>query len=104
MYAEVVWVLVSSGTQVQPQTILDPDYFPDYSSVSYDYGYNQTQQVEEKPSSTNFTWLYFYLHVLIRIFCPLFIRYVLDGLLQWIFLMFSSKHSITFENTYLQIC
>ena len=38
MYAEVAWVLVSSGTQVQPQIIPDPDYLPDYLSVSYDYG------------------------------------------------------------------
>ena len=37
MYAEVAWVLVSSGTQVQPQVILDPDYLPDYLFVSYDY-------------------------------------------------------------------
>ena len=37
MYAEVTWVLVSSGTQVQSQIILDPDYLPDYLSVSYDY-------------------------------------------------------------------
>ena len=37
MYAEVAWVLVSSGTQIQSQIILDPDYFPDYPSVSYDY-------------------------------------------------------------------
>ena len=35
MYAEV---LVCSRTQVQPQVILDPDYLPDYLSVSYDYG------------------------------------------------------------------
>ena len=26
MTSEVAWVLVSSGTQVQPQIILDPDY------------------------------------------------------------------------------
>ena len=26
MYAEGAWVLVSSGTQVQPQILLDPDY------------------------------------------------------------------------------
>ena len=38
MYAEVAWVLVSLGTQVQQQIIPDPDYFPDYLSVSYDYG------------------------------------------------------------------
>ena len=37
MYAEVALVLVSSGTQVQSQIILDPDYPPDYLSVSYDY-------------------------------------------------------------------
>ena len=35
--SEVVWVLVSSGTQVEPQIILDSDYLPDYISVSYDY-------------------------------------------------------------------
>ena len=40
MTSEVAWVLVSSGTQVQPQIILDPDYLPDYLSVSYDYGIN----------------------------------------------------------------
>ena len=38
MYAEVAWELVSLGTQVQLQVILDPDYLPDYLSVSYDYG------------------------------------------------------------------
>ena len=38
MYAEVAWVLVSSGIQVQRQILLDPDYLPDYLSVSYDYG------------------------------------------------------------------
>ena len=43
MYAEVPWVLVSSGTQVQTQVILDPDYLPDYLSVSYDYGYTYVQ-------------------------------------------------------------
>ena len=34
MYSEVVWVLVSSGTQVQPQIILEPDSIPDHL---YDY-------------------------------------------------------------------
>ena len=37
MYAEVAWVLVSSWSQVQPQIILDPDYFPDYLFVFDDY-------------------------------------------------------------------
>ena len=37
MYSEVVGVLVSSGTQVQLQIIFDPDYVPEYLSVSYDY-------------------------------------------------------------------
>ena len=30
IYAEVAWALVSTGTQVQSQVILDPDYLPDY--------------------------------------------------------------------------
>ena len=34
---EVAWVLVSLGTQVQLQVILDPDYLRDCLSVSYDY-------------------------------------------------------------------
>ena len=34
MYAEV-----ASRTQVQSLIILDPDYLPDYLSVSYDYGF-----------------------------------------------------------------
>ena len=38
MYAEIAWVLVSLGTQVQPQIIPDPDYLPDYLSLSYHYG------------------------------------------------------------------
>ena len=37
MNSEVAWMLVFSGTQVQPQIILDPDYLPDYRYVSYDY-------------------------------------------------------------------
>ena len=36
MNSEVAWVLVSSGTQVQPQIILDPDYLPEYLSLCYD--------------------------------------------------------------------
>ena len=39
MNSEVAWVLVSSGTQIQPQIILNPDDLPDYLSDSYDYGY-----------------------------------------------------------------
>ena len=35
MNSEVAWVLVSSETQVHPEIILDPDYLPDYVSVSY---------------------------------------------------------------------
>ena len=38
MDVEVARVLVSSGTEVQLQIILDPDYLPDYFSVFYDYG------------------------------------------------------------------
>ena len=39
MYAKVAWVLVSSGTQVQPQIMPDPDYLPDCLSISYDHAY-----------------------------------------------------------------
>ena len=38
LWLEVAWALVSSGTQVQPQIIPDPDYLPDHLSVSYDCG------------------------------------------------------------------
>ena len=38
---EATWVLVSSGTQVQPQVILKPDYLSDHLSVSYDFGYTK---------------------------------------------------------------
>ena len=41
MNFEVAWVLVSSGTQIQPQIILDPDYLPDYLSISYDHEINK---------------------------------------------------------------
>ena len=40
MYAEVAWLLVSSGTQAQPQVIFDPHYLPDY--LSFSYGYDKT--------------------------------------------------------------
>ena len=38
MNLEVACVLVLWGTQVHPHTLLDPDYLPDYLSVSYEYG------------------------------------------------------------------
>ena len=34
MYSEVGVLLVSSGTQVQPQVVLEPNYLPYYLSVS----------------------------------------------------------------------
>ena len=37
MYAEVAWVLLSSGTQVRLQITPNPDHFPDYLSVFYEY-------------------------------------------------------------------
>ena len=48
MYAEVAWLLVSSGTQVQPQVILDPDYLLDYIFISYDYDHRHVIEEEEK--------------------------------------------------------
>ena len=46
MYAEVAWVVVSSGTQVQPQVKLNPDYLPDYISVSYDYDHARNKLID----------------------------------------------------------
>ena len=40
-YSEVALVLVSLGTQVWPQVILDLDFLPDHLSVSYDYDWNK---------------------------------------------------------------
>ena len=37
LYAEVAWVQVSLGTQVQLQIILDQDYLPDYLFIFDDY-------------------------------------------------------------------
>ena len=48
MYDEVAWELVYLGTQVQPQIILNPDYLPDYLSVTYDY---VATYFQEEPSS-----------------------------------------------------
>ena len=50
IYAEEAWVLVSSGTHVQPQVMLDPDYLPDYLSISYDYV--KTNKQEKKARLT----------------------------------------------------
>ena len=41
MCAEVAWVLVFLGTQVQPQIILEPGYLPDYLFISYDYAWTK---------------------------------------------------------------
>ena len=46
MYAEVAWVVVSSETQVQPQVKLNPDYLPDYISVSYDYDHTRNKLID----------------------------------------------------------
>ena len=51
MYAEVAWVLVSSGTQVKPQIIVNPDYFPDYLFVSYDYGKTKKKEPNDLQNS-----------------------------------------------------
>ena len=37
MYSEVAWVLVFLRIQIHPQIIPNPDYLPDYLSVSYEY-------------------------------------------------------------------
>ena len=57
--------------------------------------------MQTKRSKEN-AWLYFYLHISIRIFLTLFICFVLDGLCnRLVFRLFCSKHSIIFENTHL---
>ena len=76
MNSEVAWVLVSTGTQVQRQIILDPDYLPNYLSVSYDYGKIENQVLLGKiclcvNSCDNF---------LIRIFSNHFLKYSGDVL------------------------
>ena len=43
MDAEVASVQVSSGTQVEPQIILEPDCLPDYFSAFYDYDEIESQ-------------------------------------------------------------
>ena len=49
MYAEVAWILVSSGTQVQLQTILNPGYLTNYFFFSYDYGDTPLPVLEKPP-------------------------------------------------------
>ena len=44
---EVARILVSLGTKVQPQIIIDPDYLPDYLSISYDYIHRISYEVQE---------------------------------------------------------
>ena len=39
--SSTILLLVSSGNQVQPQIILDPDYLPEYLSVSYGYVFRE---------------------------------------------------------------
>ena len=60
MKSEVAWVLISSGTQGQPQIILDPDYLLDYLSVSYDYyvsifGIRLTSEIYRESSVNHWT-------------------------------------------------
>ena len=68
--------------------------------------FNANCKRKGKTASTNFTWLYFYLYILL-----LFENFVISSfalysmVLLWIcFRMLCSKYSITFENTCLMIC
>ena len=63
MYAELAWVLVSSSTQVRLQIILDPDYLPDYLSVSYDYAYIHNITYISKIHSKILIYKYTYVHL-----------------------------------------
>ena len=53
MNSEVAWILAFSGTQVQPQIILDQDHPPDYLLVSYGYGINTNHGFRIINSETN---------------------------------------------------
>ena len=53
MYAEIAWVLASSGIQVQPQVMFDPDYLPDYLSVSYDYVKEKVTVIQTQSTDSN---------------------------------------------------
>ena len=67
--------------------------------------YKQKLQVLTLPGYITKHLTALYSLILIWIFCTQFICLVFDGLLQSIcFRMFCSKHSITFENTYLISC
>ena len=57
MYAEVAWVLVSSGTQVPLQIILDPDCLRDDLSISYDYDWNKGLQPYRNNIESQYTTL-----------------------------------------------
>ena len=48
MYAEVAWLVASSGTQI----ILDSDYLPGYLPVSFDYGYWDLHSILPKECMT----------------------------------------------------
>ena len=45
IYSKAAGVPVSSGTQVQPQIILKPDYLTKFLSVSCDNGFPYSEQV-----------------------------------------------------------
>ena len=82
--SDVCWGTLGTsifGTQVQQQVILDPDYLPDYLSVSYDYGYTYVQikfldnfffQKFSTPTFYNSPFFGFYLHFFkLFVFLPL---------------------------------
>ena len=55
MYSEVAWIQVSLGNHVKPLIILDPDYPPDYLSISCDYGL--LVQNNYKTNQFKFLWM-----------------------------------------------
>ena len=58
--------LVSLGTQVQPQVILDPDYLSDYLSVSYDYAVGVPKFFSSKTGLLkNYACLFCLYHILL---------------------------------------
>ena len=89
-------------------------YLPVLRKATCDIMLTWYKLLESKTVSTNFTWLYFkmfdsflfaYFNLNVSYSVCLFVCLLFNGLLQSIcYRMFSSKHSITFEKTYLLSC
>ena len=97
MNSEVSWVLVSSGTQVQPQIILNPDYRPGYLSLSYDYGLSENTAI-----ARNFVKSHVITHPVLKLInCLLYLAAQNSGILDsgWLKVFYRNDYS-TAESTH----